>query len=609
MPKTLQRFRKSSPCPICGGHDDTPRGKGQRCFGYLSEDGRYAHCTRDEYAGALKKNPKSDTYPHRLEGNCRCGVRHDPSSPSPSPSSHGGKRIVATYDYVDEEGTLLYQVVRYTNPKGFSQRRPDGHDGWLWNLNGVPQLLYRLPEVLEAIAMGKPICIAEGETDVNTLRQHGYIATCNSGGAKKWRDEHSQALKDAAEVIIFGDNDEAGRAHVALVNRSLRAAGLTPRLAVLDGLPEHGDIGDWLKTHRQEDLDRVIHGAKPAADEESKPERLFPRLDDIAYTLRALQTEQIPDIQWALEDLLPEGLAIMAGPPGLGKSMLLLQLALAVCLGAKALGIWSAVRGEVLYVATEDNKRRMNDRVAQLLADDPDGLLWPNGFTVVHDIQTFDAGCIEQLDEWLSDHPQARLVIIDIFADVRPPRTPHSDWYQDERRMGKALDALAMSHHACVLVSLHTNRVQHAEDPIDRVHGGSGLPGAAPTKTVLLPGQGFDKAVWHTRGRDTPREQHALTMVEGVWTYSGDGKVAQLTEERQAVLRYFTLYPGYHTPQQLADALGKSSISIRLLLRKLTGEGFLRKVGYGQYQLSDMSKTRNSGNSGNTGNTGNSGNS
>jgi hypothetical protein len=318
----------------------------------------------------------------------------------------------------------------------------------------------------------------------------------------------------------------------------------------------------------------------------SGPERLFPRLDELTYTLRALQTKQIPDLQWAVEDLLPEGLAIIAGPPGLGKSMLLLQLALAVARGSKVLDLWSAAQGEVLYVGTEDNERRMRDRVAQLMAaDEPLAAAWPDGFLVAHEIQTFDAGLIEQLDEWLTAHLQAKLVIIDIFADVKPPRTPHSDWYQEERRVGKALDILAMRHHVCVLVSLHTNRLQHAEDPIDRVHGGSGLPGAAPTKTVLLPAEGFNKAIWHTRGRDTPREQHALTMIEGVWTYSGDGRVAQLTEERQAILRHFTLYPGYHTPQQLADALGKGRVTINLLLRKLVSDGFLRKIGYGKYQL------------------------
>lgn len=79
-------------------------------------------------------------------------------------------------------------------------------------------------------------------------------------------------------------------------------------------------------------------------------------------------------------------------------------------------------------------------------------------------------------------------------------------------------------------------------------------------------------------------------MVEGVWTYTGDGKVAQLSEERQAILGYFTRQPGYHMPQEVADALRKNAITVRRLVRMLADEGLLRKVGYGKYCLSSLNK-------------------
>ena len=104
------RFRRSSPCPVCGGCDEEPRGRGERCYGFLSEDGIYAHCTREDHAGGLRQNPQSQTYAHRLVGDCRCGTRHDPSfgdSHQRSTSGNGHRQIVATYDYTDEEGTLI----------------------------------------------------------------------------------------------------------------------------------------------------------------------------------------------------------------------------------------------------------------------------------------------------------------------------------------------------------------------------------------------------------------------------------------------------------------------------------------------------------------------
>lgn len=80
-----------------------------------------------------------------------------------------GGVIVATYDYRDDAGQLLYQVVR-TEPKGFFQRRPDGFDGWI-NRKGRYQVLYRLREVLEAPIV---FCV-EGERDVETLRSYGFV--------------------------------------------------------------------------------------------------------------------------------------------------------------------------------------------------------------------------------------------------------------------------------------------------------------------------------------------------------------------------------------------------------------------------------------------------
>src|SRR5262249_42890268 len=93
--------------------------------------------------------------------------------------------IVATYDYVSETGDLLYQVVRY-EPKTFRQRRPNGTGGWTWKLEGVWQVPYRLPEVVEAIASGRLVVVVEGEKDADALWALGIPATCNAGGAGKW---------------------------------------------------------------------------------------------------------------------------------------------------------------------------------------------------------------------------------------------------------------------------------------------------------------------------------------------------------------------------------------------------------------------------------------
>src|SRR5262249_51023915 len=100
------------------------------------------------------------------------------------PAANGSRRIVATYDYLDEQGALLFQVVRF-DPKAFVQRRPDGRGGWVWKTKNTRRVLYRLPQVIDAVLAGETIYIAEGEKDVHALEAAGVVATTSPMGAGK----------------------------------------------------------------------------------------------------------------------------------------------------------------------------------------------------------------------------------------------------------------------------------------------------------------------------------------------------------------------------------------------------------------------------------------
>ena len=146
-------------------------------------------------------------------------------------------RITAEYNYTDELGNLLYQVVRY-DPKGFKQRRPDdGEGGWRWGLGDVRRVLYHLPELIEA-----PIVfIAEGERDCEALRDHGFVATCNSGGAGKWRPEFNQFFA-GKEVCILPDADPPGWKHALDIARGI--VGIAAKVQMLE-LPGAKDAAEW----------------------------------------------------------------------------------------------------------------------------------------------------------------------------------------------------------------------------------------------------------------------------------------------------------------------------------------------------------------------------
>ena len=159
-----------------------------------------------------------------------------------------GRTIVATYDYRDVGRALRFQVVRF-EPKTFRQRRPDGAGGWIWDMKGTSPLPYRLPELLQAMSGDKaaPIFIPEGEKDVDRLRGLGLVATCNAGGAGKFRKELATWLT-GRDVILTPDNDPAGRQHIDDVARKLQGKAKTIRVLALPDLPEKGDVSDWLET-------------------------------------------------------------------------------------------------------------------------------------------------------------------------------------------------------------------------------------------------------------------------------------------------------------------------------------------------------------------------
>jgi hypothetical protein len=171
-----------------------------------------------------------------------------------APERTWAKRIVAEYNYTDEHGELLYQIVRY-EPKDFRQRYPDGRGGWVWKKH-PRQVLFHLREVLEA-----PIVfIVEGEKDVETLREWGFVATTNAGGAKApWVPAFTEALR-GRECILIPDFDQPGKARVLRIARAL--LGKVARLIILDDLPGYTkDITDWFKAgHSECELIATLEG-------------------------------------------------------------------------------------------------------------------------------------------------------------------------------------------------------------------------------------------------------------------------------------------------------------------------------------------------------------
>lgn len=168
-------------------------------------------------------------------------------------------RIIATYDYRDEEGQFLYQVVRTTD-KAFPQRRRGDNGEWIWGLGETRRVPYRLPELLAADP-GEWVLIPEGEKDCDNLAHLGLVATTNSEGAGSWRPELSPYLQ-GRKVAILPDNDNPGHHHARDVAAKIAPYAADVRIVVLPGLLPGGDVSDWLaQGHTAEKLATLVEAA------------------------------------------------------------------------------------------------------------------------------------------------------------------------------------------------------------------------------------------------------------------------------------------------------------------------------------------------------------
>jgi hypothetical protein len=509
-----------------------------------------------------------------------------PPKPSPFKVVETKPSISATYDYVDKGGALLFQVVRF-EPKEFRQRRPNGKDDWIWGLDGVRRVLYRLPELLGAIAAGKTIYIVEGEKDADALRTFGFPATTNPMGANKWRPEYSEFLR-GADVVIVPDNDQTGRAHAEHVAASLN--GIAKRVRVLDigkvwqECPQKGDISDWLEAFGMGDEPPFL---KLAAMVEALPDWKPPAADrdwrQKVFDAATLQTMTFPPLKFILPGFIPEGATLLVSRPKLGKSWLVLDLAIATAAERFTLGELKPSPGNVLYLALEDGPRRLQRRMTKLLPTFSGQ--WPAQLHIVTEWRRANQGGLADIESWIKSVPTPRLVIIDTLAQFRKVSNGKNQAYADDYAAISDLRKLGSKYNIGIVI-VHHDRKAEADDVFDTVSGTLGL--SASADTVLIMKKHAGAVNLYVRGRDIEESETALQFDKAACRWSVLGAAAEVFRSAErgrviAALREAGL------PLQAKEIWAAAELKNRnatdLLLSKMVQKGEVVRVGKAQYAL------------------------
>lgn len=462
-------------------------------------------------------------------------------------------RLVKTWGYVDANGHQLFESCRFEFPLGpdeekprkkFSQRRMVNGD-WVYNLDGIEPVLYRLPDVIEAVAMGKLVCVTEGEKAADELVAAGFCATTNPMGAGKWQPQYSKALAGAT-VAVFPDNDPIGQKHADDVCKDLALHGCTVKQVKLHGLPPKGDVFDWFARPDADaaDLEAIINRAPTWG-----PRRVKWKLSELwkSESIMRPPAHVVPRLAWEGRSTL------LAAREKAGKSTLIGYVTARVSTGQEFLGEY-CVRGDVLIVGLEEYLGDVARRLKRFGADG-DRVTLVDGFMGEATRAAEIAAHIEEITPVL--------VVVDSLVAFANDRGID----ENDAAMATIVQPLTDMAHATgtALIIVH-----HANKSAGKARGSTAITGATDVVCEFFtPDEEADPTNRRVRsvGRVPLIRQYDMRFDGDAYTLA-DGPKAPV---EQRIIEVVRNRPGIST-NDVADAVGGSKNDVISTLHRMQAE-------------------------------------
>jgi len=456
-------------------------------------------------------------------------------------------------------------------------------EGSRWSKGEGSIVAYGLERLEEARKVGY-LVLVEGESDCWTLWYHQFPAL-GLPGAKMAGTLEESLLAGIDRLYMMQEPDAGGSVFVTQIARKLEAWQWPGQACVLrlSGAKDPNALHQRERQGFRAAFQRALDQAKPLLFRRCQQASAPPAGHPAIFSLQDLLSWEVPSARWAIPEVLPEGLTLLAGKPGLGKSWLALALALSIAAGSVALGTQPVTQGNVLYLALEENARRLQARAQQLLAS-MTGV--PSGMEFALDWPRLGEGGLTSLEAYLKAHLNTRLVVIDTWAKLAPPsgkrRCPQ---YEGDYEALTPLKRLADTYHVSILV-VHHLRKTTSRDVLDEVTGSISMTGAVDGTLILKREHGQTEGSLLVTGRAIEREhQLALSFdaATALWTLVGNAEEVGRTRARQEILELLREQgPDGMSPREVAEALEKNYHTTRSLLRKMEDTGEVRRPG-GRY--------------------------
>lgn len=294
--------------------------------------------------------------------------------------------------------------------------------------------------------------------------------------------------------------------------------------------------------------------------------------------------------RWVVPDVLPEGLTLLVGKPKKGKSWMALGTCEAVAVGGVAFGTKRVEQGDALYLALEDNRKRLRKRLEKIL----DGRPAPKRMHLHTEWPRLDEGGAELLDEWLTEHPEARLVVVDTLAKIRKPARGQNVYAEDYAALEQLLPLASKQGVAIVVV--HHLRKMAASDPLDEISSSTGLTAGVDGFLILRRTPGSKGPTLYVDGRDIEEPtEYALhwNINTATWTIEGEAEDLHLSKERGDILLTLNRSADPMTPKEVADVMpGAKYNNVKYLMWTMLGDGQLLKDSKGRYSPANPTNPR-----------------
>lgn len=513
------------------------------------------------------------------------------------PTVANTKRAQTPDEYAADHGVTIEQLTAYGWHVYTSGKRPafrfvtktgeryrylDGQQPRYGHAKGYKPCWYLLDAALQIAEKTKrPLIMVNGEISAVAGQIRGLPTFCQTSGSERTISETllehlASVYPPGNHIVIALDCDTAGQRAAAKLHSQLVSYRYIARTVDL-GLDAGGDLCDYVKYH---------------AD---TPDDIYtlPPLDVVAFTppstisAQTLQATEYAPPEFIVDSLFVPGCYLVVGKPKSKKSWLMLHTALQIARGGMVFGAYSAVKHDVLYLDLEGSESGIAQRLKLMHLI---GEQWPAGlhfgFSELWNLRGVEA--LAQLDGYLTANPKIRFIVVDVLQNFREPADPRQPAYSQDYNAIKPVQRLAHKHNVVICLIHHTRKAK-GDDPFDEVSGTTGLTGAVDGTIIIKRADTeTNGTILETRFRNLPDAEPIRLLWDG---YHNCHKVEneQVTEiiagsERRRVLRCF-VDGEPHNAGDIARRLSKTENNVRVILSRLESDGYIGKIGRGQYQM------------------------